>query len=74
MDRAVLDAVDVGAGEEGGLEASEVRRGEQRLAVVANRLEHEALASPARRADVGTLLDGARFVTLARLFDTLACA
>jgi predicted dehydrogenase len=38
------------------------------------RLEHEALATPACRADVGTLLDGARFVTLARLFDTLACA
>jgi predicted dehydrogenase len=37
------------------------------------RLEHEALANPSR-ADVGALLDGARFVTLARLFDTLVCA
>jgi predicted dehydrogenase len=38
------------------------------------RLEHEALANPSGRPDVGALLDGARFVTLARLFDSLACA
>ena len=38
------------------------------------RLEHEAVANPSARPDVGALLEGARFVTLARLLDTLACA
>lgn len=38
------------------------------------RLEHEALVNPSGRPDVGGLLEGSRFVTLARLFDTLACS
>jgi hypothetical protein len=38
------------------------------------RLEHEALVDPAEHPEVGALLEGSRFVTLARLFDTLVSA